>query len=86
MDVLPTRDSFFTSSRKAKKKWADHHCVLARMLMQDFLNNTFETSKFNSMDLEIWYYKSSGVSVICTKRSATYFCIAKIKIPSTKDN
>jgi hypothetical protein len=56
------------------------------MLMQDFLNNTFETTKFNSMDLEIWHHKLSVVTVVSIKRDATYFYITKIKVPSTKDN
>jgi len=56
------------------------------MLIQDFLNNTFEETKFNSMDLEAWHHKLSVVTVICIKRAATYFYITKIKVPSAIDN
>jgi hypothetical protein len=56
------------------------------MLMQGFLNSTFEETKFNSTDIEIWHHKLSVVTVICIKRAATYLYITKIKLPSTADN
>jgi hypothetical protein len=84
MDVLSTRDSFLLHTERLRRSGRTTPAYCARMLMQDFLNNTFETTKFNSMDLEIWHHKLSVVSVIYIERAATYFYITKLTVPATK--
>lgn len=86
MDVLSTRDSFLLRTERLRRSgWiTTAHC--ARLFLQDFLNNTFETTKFNSMDLKIWHYKLLSASVICIKKSANYVYKTKIKVPSTEEN
>jgi len=86
IDVLSTRDSFLLRTERLRRSEWITTAYCARLYLQDFLNNTFETTIFISMDLKTWHYKLSGVSVICIKRAANYFYITKIKVPSTKDN